>query len=129
MKPGANGELIFDSTAEARIASELLIKLFKQNLLADVGLEPPLQQPRIGVIDAINRRIEDRLGTSHPQQHVVADPEKAKLTAQAVSVASMPNNIIFPPRYTRPFRRKSYMATRVRHYYQEVRATRPQDID
>jgi hypothetical protein len=117
MRVGPEGELVFESTTEARIASELLIRATGRDILSEIGIEPPVKEPRIGVVDAINRRIEDKCGTSHPQEYTMTDPQAGERVVQLLGVASMPRNIIFPPRYTRPFRRTSYMARHVRDYY------------
>lgn len=120
MRPGQNGELIFEGTTEARVASQLLHNLMHKDFLGALGLQGELAQPHIGRLDFLARRIEDLCGTSDTTEYSIDDPAKAALAVEALQVAAIPNNILFPivPGF---LRRDRYMS----NHLQDFRAKLP----
>lgn len=122
MRPGANGELIFEGGTEARVAATLLLAENESFASLVAAFEPPLQQPYIGPLEFLSRRVEDKIGTGDRTEHKIHDPRIANIAAEAIAFSAMPGCLFMfgPSVIPGAMRRKGFMRARIAAFYNEA---------
>jgi hypothetical protein len=120
MRPGQDGELIFESTTEARVASEVFSQLASENMGGGY-MEPPLENPRIGRIAFIIGVIKDRRETSEPQEYTIPGPFMSRSTTSGLRFAIAALDDVRPQHFPRLLTRRGYVERRLAEYAQKVK--------
>lgn len=84
MRPGENGELIFEGQTEARVAAQML----QQDYLAVAPhIQPGIAAPHMGKLEFWFNRYMDIHGNKDHTDYVINDPRIIQLAEQALSAA------------------------------------------
>lgn len=104
MRPGENGELVLESTLEARVAAELLaIRGFGH--VAEY-FHPTIEQPQIGRLAFLARLAMETIGAGDNQEYTVADPYAAEVAENLIDLAISYKDPL-------PFSRYEYLRARM----------------